>query len=203
MHEFRCQVEELSRYSKSRWKAMLGFLFPCGLSRWVKDWDKPLSTRLFMLWGIGPMVADPPFHLFHVVWLDPDPANGLVDLLLPSQSKVKVLMPSIQWMQRLSRVPLPWVAQQVACHLSRAPPLLRVAQQVACSKSRTPLLWVAQQPLSVIPLRVVRRLPWSSHPSASSALGSGPRLPSPSCLSDSLRCTADDEVNYWELSEWM
>ena len=41
---------------------MLGFLLPWGLSRLVKDWDRPLSTRLFMVWGMGPIVVDPPFH---------------------------------------------------------------------------------------------------------------------------------------------
>ena len=61
-----------SNSSRSRWKAIWGFLFPWGLSRWVKDWDRPLRTRLFMLWGMGPIVVDPLFHSWIVsrfTWL--------------------------------------------------------------------------------------------------------------------------------------
>jgi hypothetical protein len=61
--------------------------------------------------------------------------------------------------QCLSREPSIMAAQQIACHLSWAPPLLRVAQQpITCPLPLAPLLRTAQQSLSVRLLRVVRRL---------------------------------------------
>ena len=47
-------------------------------------------------------------------------------------------LPYEVWNQRLSRVPLPRTAQQVAGEKSRAPPLLRVADLRAYPKSRAP-----------------------------------------------------------------
>ena len=46
-----------------------------------------------------PLMKSIPAHLFHIVRLDPDPANGVVNHLLPSRFQVQVLMLGLEGLQ--------------------------------------------------------------------------------------------------------